>query len=273
VAPSLLINAAGPLVLYVLLRPHLTELAALSAALLLPAGDGVITVVRHRQLNAFGMMVGISIVCSIALVAIGGNPRMLLLRESLMSGVFGIVMLLSLFSRQPLLYYIARHFVVGPILTLADTFHHKATAPWFRSFLRLLTLVWGLLTTGDALINAYLATSLPIPTYLLVTPIVRYGIMGSALVWTLVHAYRGRYLTYLFADEPHGAATTARRHRLKRHRRAARMLTPRADCPGPVQHAGRLWQVAPGNPVRRRQRAARWARKPAQAPPACNRAE
>ncbi|HZS89156.1 MAG TPA: VC0807 family protein [Chloroflexota bacterium] len=250
VALSLILNAAGPLVVYMLLRPHMTELAALSAALLLPAGEGVVTVVRHRKLNIFGLMVGISIVCSIAVVVLGGSPRMLLLRESLLSGVFGVVMLLSLLSRQPLVYYIARHFAVGPILTLADTFHHKASVPWFRSFLRLLTLVWGLLTTGDALINAYLATSLPIPTYLLVTPIVRYGTMGTALVWTLVHAYRGRYLTYLFADEPHGAATATRRHRLKRHPRAA-----------------------PGRPVRRRHRAARWARKPATAPGACDQAE
>lgn len=199
VAPSLIVNGLGPLVLYTLLRPHLSELAALSATLAIPLGEGALTLARHRRLNVFGAMVATSLVLSMVAVGLGGTPRMLLMRESFLSGAFGIMMLLSLPWRQPLVYYIARHFIAGHVPARADDFHRKATVPWLRQFFWLLTLVWGLVTAGDAAINIYLATCLSIPTYLLVTPLARYSIMGAALAWTLAHAHRGRYLAYLFA--------------------------------------------------------------------------
>jgi hypothetical protein len=46
--------------------------------------------------------------------------------------------------------------------------------------------------------NTYLAFHLPVGTFLAVTPLARYGMMGSIFVWTLAHAHRGRYLTDLF---------------------------------------------------------------------------
>jgi hypothetical protein len=177
----------------------MSELGALSATLILPLGEGVVTLLCQRKLSVFGSMVALSLLLSMAAVLLGGTPRMLLMRESLLSGAFGLVMLLSLPWRQPLVYYIARHFIAGHAPERAHDFHRRATIPWLRNFFWLLTLVWGLVTAGDAAINVYLAANLPIPTYLLVTPLARYSIMGVALAWTLAHAHRGRYLAYLFA--------------------------------------------------------------------------
>ena len=79
-----------------------------------------------------------------------------------------------------------------------------ATSPRFRSFLRLLTLIWGLVTVLDAGLNVFLALHLPVGTFLAVTPLARYGLMGGTFAWTLAHAYRGRYLAQVF-----GASTLA----------------------------------------------------------------
>ena len=132
------------------------------------------------------------------LVLVGGSPRLILVRESALSGVFGVLMLLSLFWPQPLVYYLARHFVAPGASAGWHTFQRAASAPRFRSFLRLLTVIWGLVTVLDAALNTYLAFHLPVGTFLAVTPLARYSMMGGTFVWTLAHAHRGRYLAQVF---------------------------------------------------------------------------
>jgi hypothetical protein len=108
-------------------------------------------------------------------------------------------MLLSLFWPQPLVYYLARHFIAPGASAGWHAFQRTATAPRIRSFLRLLTVIWGLVTLLDAGLNTFLAFHLPVATFLAVTPLARYGLMGGTFVWTLAHAHRGRYLANLFA--------------------------------------------------------------------------
>jgi hypothetical protein len=132
-------------------------------------------------------------------VLVGGSPRLILVRESALSGVFGVLMLLSLFWPQPLVYYLARHFVAPSASAGWHTFQCTATAPRVRSFLRLLTVIWGLVTVLDAGLNVYLALHLPVGTFLAITPLARYGLMGCTFAWTLAHAHRGRYLAQVFA--------------------------------------------------------------------------
>jgi len=199
VLPSLLISGVAPVVVYALLRPHMTDMHALLITMVIPLGEGAATLIRHRRLNVFGIAVAASIALGVITAFVSGNPRALLARESLLSGVFGIVMLLSLLSEQSLVYYIAGHFIAGHDAERLHDYRRKGKSPWIRQFFRLLTAVWGLITLGDGLLNTYLAFHLSIPTYLIVTPIARYGIMGAALAWTLMHAHRGRYIDHLLA--------------------------------------------------------------------------
>ena len=198
VLPSLLVNGVAPFVVYSLLHPHMSQLHALMVAALVPLADSVVGLVRQRRINAFGALVFLSLVLSTLLVLVGGSTRLILVRESALSGVFGVLMLLSLFWPQPLVYYLARHFVAPGASAGWHTFQRAASAPRFRSFLRLLTVIWGLVTVLDAALNTYLAFHLPVGTFLAVTPLARYSMMGGTFVWTLAHAHRGRYLAQVF---------------------------------------------------------------------------
>lgn len=202
VFPSLLISGVGPVVIYALLRPHMSDMHALLVTLFIPLGEAGVTMLRHRRVNVFGIIVAASIALGVITALISGSPQMMLARESLLSGAFGLLMLLSLLAPQPLVFYIAGHFVAGHDKERLHDYRRKGKSPWIRRFFRLITAVWGGITLGDALVNTYLAFHLSIPTYLIVTPIARYGIMGLALAWTLVYAYRGRYIAHLL---PHGA--------------------------------------------------------------------
>jgi hypothetical protein len=199
VVPSLLVNGVAPFVVYTLVHTHLSQLHALMLTALVPLADGVVGLVRQRRINAFGALVFLSLLLSSLLVLVGGSPRLILVRESALSGVFGVLMLLSLFWPQPLVYYLARHFVAPSASAGWHTFQRTASSPRFRSFLRLLTVIWGLVTVLDAGLNTFLAFHLPVGTFLAVTPVARYSMMGCTFIWTLVHAHRGRYLTHVFA--------------------------------------------------------------------------
>src|ERR671937_766555 len=144
VVPSLLINGVAPFLVYTLVHTHLSQLHALMITALVPLADGIVGLVRQRRINAFGALVFLSLALSSVLVLVGGSPRLILVRESALSGVFGVLMLLSLFWPQPLVYYLARHFVAPGASARWHTFQRTATAPRFRSFLRLLTVIWGL---------------------------------------------------------------------------------------------------------------------------------
>ena len=102
VVPSLLVNGVAPFLVYTLVHTHVTQLHALMITALVPLADGVVGLVRQRRINAFGALVFLSLVLSSLLVLVGGSPRLILVRESALSGVFGVLMLLSLFWPQPL---------------------------------------------------------------------------------------------------------------------------------------------------------------------------
>jgi len=199
VVPSLLVNGVAPYLVYTLVHAHLSQLHALMITALVPLADAIMGLLRQRRINAFGALVFLSLLLSSLLVVLGGSVRLVLVRESALSGAFGVAMLLSLFWPQPLVYYLARHFVAPGASAGWHTFQRTATAPRFRSFLRLLTVIWGLVTLLDAGLNTYLAFHLPVATFLAITPLARYGMMGATFVWTLARAQRGRYLTHMFA--------------------------------------------------------------------------
>jgi hypothetical protein len=64
-------------------------------------------------------------------MAVGGSPRFLLLRESLVSGMIGIVFLGSLLLPRPLAYYLARSTVAKQSPQELNTFEVAWPKPRF----------------------------------------------------------------------------------------------------------------------------------------------
>lgn len=196
--PSLLLNGVAPLVLYSVLRPHMAATPALLLTALVPLIENVIAFARHRRFDAFGVLVFLSLASSAAVVLVGGSPRWILARESLLSGAFGLAMLLSLLYRRPLVYYLAGHFVAGHAPERVAAYRRTAHLPQMQSFLRLMTAVWGVVTLADASLNVYLAFAVPVALFLALAPAARYMIIGLAFAWSWAHAQRGHYLAALF---------------------------------------------------------------------------
>src|SRR5947209_19207282 len=82
--PSLIFSIACMLIVYNLLRPHFppSSIIPLLVVSLCPLLANVVSLVRHRQLDVFGIMVLLGLAVSIIGVLLGGNQQLLLIRAS-----------------------------------------------------------------------------------------------------------------------------------------------------------------------------------------------
>ncbi|MFL9907146.1 VC0807 family protein [Paraburkholderia sp. RL17-337-BIB-A] len=183
---ELAVNFLLPWLAYRLALPHLGETGALIASAVPPIVWSLIELLRFRRVDALSVMVVAGIVLSVAAMAVGGSPRMLLLRESLVSGAVGVVFLLSLPMRRPLIFYLARATVAREMEGGAERFEALWRArPALVGAMRLMTLVWGVGLTGETALRAWMALTWPIERFLVVSPLIGYGIYGALTLWTL----------------------------------------------------------------------------------------
>ena len=183
---ELAVNFLLPWLVYRYAHPYLGETGALIASAVPPIVWSLIELARFRRVDALSMMVVAGILLSVAAMALGGSPRMLLLRESLVSGAIGVAFLLSLPMRRPLIFYLARASVAREMEGGAARFEALwQERPGLPTTLRLMTLVWGVGLTAETALRAWMALTWPIERFLVVSPFIGYGIYGGLMLWTL----------------------------------------------------------------------------------------
>ncbi|WP_345813731.1 VC0807 family protein [Paraburkholderia sp. PREW-6R] len=183
---ELVVNFLLPWLAYRYALPHLGETGALIASAVPPIVWSLIELVRFRRVDALSVIVVAGIVLSVAAMAVGGSPRMLLLRESLVSGAIGIAFLLSLPMRRPLIFYLARASVAREMEGGAARFEALwRERPGLAAAMRLMTLVWGVGLTAETMLRAWMALTWPVERFLVVSPFIGYGIYGGLTLWTV----------------------------------------------------------------------------------------
>jgi hypothetical protein len=204
---ELAVNFLLPWLAYRFTLPHLGETGALIASAVPPIVWSLIELVRFRRVDALSVMVVAGIVLSVAAMALGGSPRMLLLRESLVSGAVGVVFLLSLPMRRPLIFYLARATVAREMEGGAERFETLwRERPGLVSGMRFMTLVWGIGLTGETALRAWMALTWPIKRFLVVSPFIGYGIYGGLALWTMWYRKTMRNRTEA-RTQPNGVAS------------------------------------------------------------------
>ncbi|WP_276355363.1 VC0807 family protein [Cohnella caldifontis] len=181
---TLLVNGVVPWLLYVWLQDYMSSLAALTIATLVPLADNLVHLAKHRRLDAFGGLMLFTFVLTLLLVLLGGNEKMLLIRESLVTAAVGILFLGSLPFGKPLMFHLAVRFISK------GDFAANWNYPYFRFVMRLMSFVWGIMLTAEAAVRVTMVYSLSTAHYLALSNFVLYGFIGAAILWTL--AYRRR---------------------------------------------------------------------------------
>jgi hypothetical protein len=186
ILPQILIAGVLPVVAYSLLRPHVSsDAVALAAVMVFPVGEITFERIRRGRFEPIGIiaLVGITIGMGGA-IALHGNPMMLKLRESVLTGLFGVVCLGSLARRRPVMFYLGRAFATGGDKAKNDDFDELWHQPGASARFRMVTAVWGLALLAEAVLRTVLALALSTQRFLEVSPPVNWIILGGLFVFT-----------------------------------------------------------------------------------------
>ncbi|PGZ94185.1 VC0807 family protein [Bacillus sp. AFS029533] len=186
---TLVINGILPWVIYVVLSDYMSRLLALSIAMLLPLVDNAVHLWKYKKLDVFGGLMLFTIVLTLLLVFLGGSEKILLVRESLITASVGIIFLVSLLFKRPLIFYLGMRFIQN------NRFAENWSIRYFRFVMRLMTFVWGITLLAEAIVRVIMVYNLSTERYLFFSNYVLYGFIGAAILWNII--YRRKSATRL----------------------------------------------------------------------------
>jgi intracellular septation protein A len=176
--PSMLLNGVCVIVVYQLVK-HFTLASDVIALALsaVPAMIGtIITLIRQRSIDVLGAFTLITIVLSLGLTFLTGDARLFLIRESLLTVLFGIICLISLLFPKPIWFYIIRYFTVGNNHEQMVAYDTAWKFSSFRGYIRTVTILWGVVYTVEFLIRLVMVYTLSISQVLVISSIIFYAL-------------------------------------------------------------------------------------------------
>lgn len=193
-APGAIGGAVVPLAVYYAVRSHVGgDAPALMIAGAPAAAWVAVEWLRRRRIDPIGCIVLFGFVAGIVASALlGGSAFVLKVRDSAFTGLFGLVCLLSLRARRPLMYFIGRALSAGddPVKVAAyEELWEMPTAP--RTF-RLITGAWGIGLIAEACARVLLAVTLPTGPFLALSPVLGGVVIGGLFAFTVWFSKRAR---------------------------------------------------------------------------------
>ena len=184
--PDLLIDGALPAILYQILSRHgVAVVPALTAGAIFPAGNILRKAIASRSLDLVGAIVLFFMTIGVVTSLLSGNVLFILIKESFITGLVGLMFLSSLLWQRPLIFYFARQFVAGENPDRLEWFNGLwEQAPRFRRIMRTMTTVWGLGYLIEAMVRVAIALTFAPGTVVIVSPILAIGTTVGLIIWT-----------------------------------------------------------------------------------------
>ena len=191
---SVALNTVVPVLLYQLSKRFVSpsELTALIFATLFPVGESLWGLAREWQLDPIAVVVLLGIAVDAGALLLGGSPKLLLLRESLFTGAFGVACFVSLLMPRPLMFYFGRYFIAGADPAKRRRFDASWLLAEVRHGNRLVTSIWGIAFVGELVIRVALIDSVPAAWVLVISPLLLGSMTVATIVWSLAYADRMR---------------------------------------------------------------------------------
>jgi len=185
---TLLPNVILPWLIYQLLTARgVSTINALIATGVVPLATTAYQFLHDRRVDALGIMTLAFVVVGIVTSFISGDPIFYLVKESVLTGAWGLIMLGSLLAARPLTFYFGRQFTGGGDPERAAFFDRLwEHEPGFRAYQRWITVLWGVALIGEALLRIVLVYLLPIPVFLIVSPAMGIGVTAGMMLVTVI---------------------------------------------------------------------------------------
>lgn len=188
---SLLLDLGLPVLAYRALTSWgAGEVTALCVAAAFPVVGLVVHWARARDVDALGALSLLVIAAGIVVALLAGDARPGLIAGSLTIGLFGAAFLGSLLLPRPLAFYLGRQVMTGGRVELVERWDRSWADPGFVHGNRVVSAVWGSGLLVEAAARALLVVLLPVPTFLVVWPLIGYGTYGALMFWTVSYSRR-----------------------------------------------------------------------------------
>ncbi|MFJ6798791.1 VC0807 family protein [Streptomyces sp. NPDC091268] len=189
------LNVVAPILTYnTLVDDHgWSEFGALLLSSVWPVLDSAISVAWRRKLDEFAVVTLVFIVITAVVSLVGAHSaRSLLIKDSAVTGMFGLLCLGTLAAARPLMFYFGRKFATDGTPESTAWWNGLWQYEGFRSTMRRMTLVWGVAYVLEALVRIALAYSLDTKTMVTLSPVMIYGVLGALGVWTALYGKRSQ---------------------------------------------------------------------------------
>jgi hypothetical protein len=191
--PSVLFNIVLPWLTYAMLTGNgVGEVPALLASGAWPIVELAIFFALHRRIDEFGVFVLIFLAVGVVAAAGFNSPRLLLVKESAITGLFGLVVLISLALPRPLMFYFGRKFATSGTAESIAWWNGLWRYPSFRRVQRVISVVWGIAFLAEALLRIWLSYLLSTGTMVLVSSVLPIAVTGALVFWTIGYGRRAR---------------------------------------------------------------------------------
>ncbi|MEU8683779.1 VC0807 family protein [Streptomyces sp. NPDC048611] len=163
----LIVDAGIPVASYYLLRDGfgLGTVAALGWSSVVPALRTVWSLVTSRRVNGLALLILIVNAVGLALSTVAGDPRLMLAKDSGVSSVVGIVVLLSVRAKRPLMTAGLKPWVTkGSAAGGAAWDRLRAGSDRFRRAELRFSVIWGTALLAECVLRVIGAYTVPVDT-------------------------------------------------------------------------------------------------------------
>jgi len=191
---GVVLNAVVPFVFYKLSKHFYSasEFTALVIAATFPLGKSAFELLIHRSFDPISIVVLLGITTDAVAILFGGSPRLLLIRESLFTGAFGVACFFSLLLPRPMMFYFGRYFFAGMDEERRARFNASWRLSEVRFCHRLITTVWGCVFLGELLIRIVLIYTLSAALVLIISPLMIGTLTIVTMIWAFSYGHRVR---------------------------------------------------------------------------------
>ncbi|GHB39449.1 hypothetical protein GCM10010347_06140 [Streptomyces cirratus] len=205
------LNVVAPVITYNQLHAHgWSEFSALLISSAWPVLDSAVSLAWRRKLDEFAIVTLVFLVITAVVSLVGAHSaRALLIKDSCVTGLFGLLCLATLLAPRPLMFYFGRKFATDGTPESTAWWNGLWQYEGFRRTLTVMTTVWGVAYLVEAGVRVALTYILDTDTMVTVSPVMIYTVLGLLAVWTARYGKRSQAEGERRAAEAAAAAQAA----------------------------------------------------------------
>jgi len=179
---TVVLNVLAPVAVYQVASSRgVAELQALLLAAIFPIANIAWTLARQRRIDPIGGISLVAIAGGVGLGVLFNDPRLLLVKDSLVTALLGIACLASLLGSRPLLVVFAAHSGVD---------RQRLSQPRVQAAIRRMTVIWGVAFLVEASLRLALSFVVEPAVLMTASPMLAAVVFGPLGLWTMRQSRR-----------------------------------------------------------------------------------